>query len=117
MGRKPTAISSLTSSDKVKRSVVVAKDKPIDKAKYIRNMLDTSLIIQTVDTPPIRGKKGRIRSPGVQYPDIVLAPYEKISNEKDAKRYETIMKDISGDGRGRQHAVVLRSRGMLSFPD
>lgn len=109
-------IGRLTTGWKSRKKIVVAKEKAVDAAKYIRNMLPTSLIIQTADDPPVRGKKGRIRQPGKPCPDIVMQPFEKVSSIEDPKRFEKIMKDIGPGGRARKHAEVLRSRGgQLSF--
>jgi len=114
-----TAISRLKVGDESvsNKKIVLPKEKPVDTADYICNMLQTSLLIQTDDDPPVRGKKGRIRQAGNTRPDIILKPLEKISSEVDSGRFTGIMKEIGPGGRGRKHAQVLRSRGVLSFVD
>lgn len=107
-----TPITALTTGGK---KMVLPKAASVDNAKYIRNMLPTTLLLQTEDDQPIRGKKGRIRQPGKQHPDILMEALEKVSSKDNPERYEEIMKEIGPGGRGRKHAEVLRYRGRLSF--
>lgn len=113
MAKSSTTVKSADST--VKRRVVVTASVSASTAKFITNLTNSALTINTTDGEPIRGKKNRIRKAGEIMPDVILKPLEKISDEANPDRYTEVYSVIKEGGIGNKHASMLRERGMLSF--